>query len=579
MDKSRGADGRIVGHRDRLGPDGKKKHLDFNVASEEELAKLLENSFPDLPAPTFSLKFKKDKVHPRADMEAEERRRAEAKRNEADMRAFEAQRRQRREMEEKRRAKEKADALRNREAGFSRAIDVQPEAASERSAAKAAAKHASKLGKKFVDPDFPPHPTQVGGVRGVRWLRPSDICGVHAKLFKDGIAPTDCVQGELGNCWFVAAVSCLAVSQLQQRLKNTFVKHDPENGIVNVRIFKHGQWREVTIDDMIPVHGHYKTPCFSHSTNPHEFWICFLEKAYAKLHGGYMKLTAGVPCDAFTDLTGGFQDTSVSTKMSDAALWAHLRKVASMNGVSGNYVMSAAWNLAKTPKHASLISRHAYGVLGGYEVPSGGRTVRLVKMRNPHGQNEWTGDWSDGDRRWDRAASQAVGHTNQQDGIFFMTFEDFRKHWDDISGCHMLPLGSAHRASLEGEWKGSPGPRNMKGNPRFELRSQRRGKVFLTLCQTDARCREDGTTYEGARLSVIDANGNLAAGGKGAFMVSRDVTVELDHDPSKGPYTVYCVPFSAGTNCKHPFVLAACAQIPLVLYSPEKGQKQKSVKN
>lgn len=65
----------------------------------------------------------------------------------------------------------------------------------------------------FEDPHFPatddslyykstPGPT-------VRWKRPKDICE-DPHLFVDGISSHDLHQGQVGNCWFVAACSSLA---------------------------------------------------------------------------------------------------------------------------------------------------------------------------------------------------------------------------------------------------------------------------------------------------------------------------------------------------------------------------------
>lgn len=44
---------------------------------------------------------------------------------------------------------------------------------------------------------------------------------------------------------------------------------------------------------------------------------------------------------------------------------------------------------------SGLVKGHAYSVTGAEEVKTKSGTVRLVRIRNPWGQKEWGGDWSD----------------------------------------------------------------------------------------------------------------------------------------------------------------------------------------
>lgn len=70
-----------------------------------------------------------------------------------------------------------------------------------------------------------------------------------------------------------------------------------------MRLNKSGVWTEVTIDDFMPcqLEG---SPLYTR-TNGNELWVQLLEKAYAKLHGGYNKLEAGfAPAEALQDFTG-----------------------------------------------------------------------------------------------------------------------------------------------------------------------------------------------------------------------------------------------------------------------------------
>ncbi len=42
-----------------------------------------------------------------------------------------------------------------------------------------------------------------------------------------------------------------------------------------------------------------------------------------------------------------------------------------------------------------LIKGHAYSVTGANVLTVKGKEVKLIRIRNPWGQKEWNGDWSD----------------------------------------------------------------------------------------------------------------------------------------------------------------------------------------
>ena len=46
-------------------------------------------------------------------------------------------------------------------------------------------------------------------------------------------------------------------------------------------------------------------------------------------------------------------------------------------------------------------------------------------MRNPWGYERWNGDWSDTSGRWTNSLRQQAGHTEKNDGKFFMSFQEY----------------------------------------------------------------------------------------------------------------------------------------------------------
>jgi len=53
-------------------------------------------------------------------------------------------------------------------------------------------------------------------------------------------------------------------------------------------MYKNGEKIDIIIDNFIPCISH--RPCFSRA-NGNELWVILLEKAYAKLHGNYNRIS------------------------------------------------------------------------------------------------------------------------------------------------------------------------------------------------------------------------------------------------------------------------------------------------
>ena len=70
-----------------------------------------------------------------------------------------------------------------------------------------------------------------------------------------------------------------------------------------VQFYDNGEESVVIVDDLVPTsHG---TPTYGRSTNPKEFWVTILEKAYAKKYGSYSIIEGGHTSKALAELTNG----------------------------------------------------------------------------------------------------------------------------------------------------------------------------------------------------------------------------------------------------------------------------------
>ena len=57
---------------------------------------------------------------------------------------------------------------------------------------------------------------------------------------------------------------------------------------------------------------------------------------------------------------------------------------------------------------------------------------RLVQIKNPWGQSEWNGPWSDGSKEWSAEALNDLKYQFGDDGIFWMPYEDFLSRYSSL---------------------------------------------------------------------------------------------------------------------------------------------------
>ena len=81
-----------------------------------------------------------------------------------------------------------------------------------------------------------------------------------------------------------------------------------------------------------------------------------------------------------------------------------------------------------------LVCSHAYTTLGVTELETDDGTVRLVKVRNPHNTEYYTGNWSDYSNLWTPAYRKAVNEASgdaypNDEGIFYMDIDTYKEYF------------------------------------------------------------------------------------------------------------------------------------------------------
>jgi hypothetical protein len=393
--------------------------------------------------------------------------------------------------------------------------------------------------------------------------RSQDTVDMNA-MAEHAMNPSDVVQGNVGNCYFLSAVAT-AVSDVavrRQLIDATF----EAAGIYGVSFFLRGRWRMVWVDSYFPCHhvgglagsggGRHVTDCggggggtwqpvFARSSGVHhEAWLMVVEKAFAKLHGCYEALAGGQVASALAYLTGGVAETellhthdqqqSSSCRLAAEEEWSRLCSVIA-DGFAG----------AGTPPEGDnfdgLVPGHAYALLATCEAEG----ERLVLLRNPWGKSERRGEFhqacasrlparataddTDATDAADAAdaklhgkaqarssgvalsaAKEAHSDSGARDGTFWMSFEAFRCRFAMLYHCRVLRTlregGAWHRTLLSNEWYGTTAGgcpnhrRSWASNPQFGLFLRRACRVVLVLDQL--QLAEGGSVSRGVDHAI-----------------------------------------------------------------------------
>ncbi|USW56034.1 Putative cysteine peptidase, cysteine active, peptidase C2, calpain, catalytic [Septoria linicola] len=276
----------------------------------------------------------------------------------------------------------------------------------------------------------------------------------NPQFYIDDATANDVHQGNSGDCWFLAAL--MAVSAKKDLIEKLCVARDEKTGVYGFVFFRDGEWIYEVVDDKLflrvgddddlevvrdwdrdkkegmrikyddeklkeALQKDGLALYFGHCKS-NETWLPLIEKAYAKAHGDYYAIEGGFASEGIEDLTGGVAVILNPEDIMDKdRFWTE-----QLSQVNVKYLFGGG---SKPTGSKGFVGGHAYAVLDKFEEGD----LKLLKLKNPWGEVEWEGDWSDGSKLWTAEMMTKLKHTFGDDGIFWISYKDFLKHFYSIN--------------------------------------------------------------------------------------------------------------------------------------------------
>jgi len=273
-------------------------------------------------------------------------------------------------------------------------------------------------GKYGGEPGFTPE--------GAEWADPGDFFEEASEFF-------DPVQGGLGDCYFIAALSAVAWARPYVIANYLRTTGPGQQDFVDRIDFHANGTTSIEVSERVPLVQGTHAWIYARSSEPGEIWPAIYEKAYAKWKTGvvndepdYGPIAGGWPVTATTELTNLPGVTQTCSDLGADDIWASVRA----NSLSYRTINPmTAWTFCQTPTpvdytDTGIYAYHAYTILGWAYV----NHTKYIVLRNPWGDNgpvidSLAGNWLTYDQSFWRSVPLNTG------GVFAIPAATFKKYY------------------------------------------------------------------------------------------------------------------------------------------------------
>ncbi|MBN2359337.1 MAG: hypothetical protein JXR83_07775 [Deltaproteobacteria bacterium] len=230
-------------------------------------------------------------------------------------------------------------------------------------------------------------------------------------LFVGQPRASDCLQGKLGDCYFISAVASMAETH-PERIRQLFKEEDDGTVTVTFKAYDHelecyqdvrvNVDRRFYLDRGLPLYGTSSNTAAKLDQMP--LWFMLLEKAYAVWSGGYDAIRCGYSFEIWEACLGA-EGRMIELADCDAdAAWSQIER-ATRNGDPTICDTNPDCYNGISYNGTGLVPGHSYSLLGAERKGD----QRLCRIRNPWGCRGW--------------------QNKDTAGEFWMPFEEFLKYY------------------------------------------------------------------------------------------------------------------------------------------------------
>ncbi len=308
---------------------------------------------------------------------------------------------------------------------------------------------------KFTDDFFPPNdnsflaknssgnfidPTQEEIIK--KYLKPEEIEWKRANeifpkpvIFEETISIDDIYRGKLTNTYFLSSLSSL--SNFPGLIHQIFLtkEYNEKTGLIKMILFIDGEFQIVLLDDYFPVIKGTNIPFFLR-TQKFGIWAILLEKAWAKINGGYGNIILGWPNDIFRTFTGFSTEELIHNDNTIERLWEVIC------GAISNNSLIVTHSKRDDVEEKGLIKDHSYVILHSQEIS--GKKLCVIKTYFP-GDNNYNGECSFESDFWTNENKKLVKNKDyldsDDDGLTWITIEALKENFVRTDICHIIHEG------------------------------------------------------------------------------------------------------------------------------------------